>query len=123
MKLNQVTVSVSDITLAREFYLSLGWILIVSTDHYCRFMIPGNEATYSVELAALVPKSATTVYLECDDLDEKVQYLKSKGVVFDGEVKEQPWLWKEIYLCDPDGNRLCFYYAGENRLNPPWRVK
>ena len=26
------------------------------------------------------------------------------------------------YLRDPDGNRLCLYFAGENRVNPPWRV-
>ena len=27
------------------------------------------------------------------------------------------------YLQDPDGNPLCLYHAGENRLNPPWRLQ
>ena len=27
------------------------------------------------------------------------------------------------YLRDPAGNRITLYHAGENRLNPPWRVK
>ena len=35
---------------------------------------------------------------------------------------DQPWLWREAYLNDPDGNPLCLYHAGENRLNPPWRL-
>jgi len=23
---------------------------------------------------------------------------------------------------DPSGNVVCLYHAGDNRLNPPWRV-
>ena len=26
-------------------------------------------------------------------------------------------------LRDPAGNLIALYHAGENRLNPPWRVK
>ena len=32
------------------------------------------------------------------------------------------WLWREARLVDPSGNVICLYHAGENRLNPPWRV-
>ena len=35
----------------------------------------------------------------------------------------QEWLWREAYTSDPNGNRICLFYAGENRKNPPWRVK
>ena len=35
---------------------------------------------------------------------------------------DQPWQWREARLRDPDGNRLCLFHAGENRLNPPWRL-
>ena len=40
MNLNQVTVEVSDIPRARAFYQRLGLELIVSSDHYARFLCP-----------------------------------------------------------------------------------
>jgi uncharacterized glyoxalase superfamily protein PhnB len=62
------------------------------------------------------------VYFECDDLDARVAALKAAGVVFDSDPADQPWLWREARLRDPDGNRLCLFFGGENRVNPPWRV-
>ena len=53
----------------------------------------------------------------------KVKELEAVGYVFDSPPVEQEWLWKEAYLKDPDGNLICLYYAGENRINPPWRLK
>ena len=35
---------------------------------------------------------------------------------------EQPWLWREAYLSDPDHNPILLFDAGENRLDPPWRL-
>ena len=43
------------------------------------------------------------------------------GLVHD--AVDQPWLWREARLQDPSGNVICRYHAGENRLNPPWRVQ
>ena len=31
-------------------------------------------------------------------------------------------MWREARLDDPDGNHLCLFRAGPNRLHPPWRV-
>jgi hypothetical protein len=36
---------------------------------------------------------------------------------------DRPYLWREAVLRDPSGNRIKLYHAGENRLNPPWRVE
>lgn len=33
------------------------------------------------------------------------------------------YLWREARLRDRDGHELRLYFAGENRLNPPWRLK
>ena len=52
-----------------------------------------------------------------------VAELRKKGVIFELEPTDQDWLWREAYLRDPAGNKLCIYHAGENRRNPPWRVK
>jgi len=35
---------------------------------------------------------------------------------------EKSYLWREAILKDPSGNKIKLYWAGENRLNPPWRV-
>ena len=127
MNLNQVTVEVTSIPRSRDFYQSLGLTLIVSSDHYARFVCPGDgagaAATFSIHLAEQVKPAGGGVYFECLDLDERVAQLKTSGVVFDTDPVDQRWLWREAWLRDPDGNRLCLYWAGENRIDPPWRVQ
>ena len=123
MNLNQVTISVSDINTSIEFYKKLGLQLIVATDHYCRFIVPGNNATFSIHLSEIVEIGNTVIYFECDELDKTVNSLKSKGIKFIQDPTDQSWLWREAYLNDPDGHSICLYFAGENRLNPPWRIK
>jgi len=121
MNLNQVTVEVSDIPRARAFYQGLGLGLIVSSDHYARFLCPGG-ATFSIHRAEAASPGGTTVYFECGDLDARVVALKAAGVSFDSDPEDQSWLWREARLRDPDGNHLCLYIAGANRVDPPWRV-
>lgn len=121
MNLNQVTVEVADIPRARDFYERLGLELIVSSDHYARFLCAGG-ATFSIHLSEAPSAGGTGVYFECADLDERVAALKAAGVTFDDGPEDKRWLWREAWLRDPDGNRLCLYWAGENRGDPPWRV-
>lgn len=122
MRLNQVTLAVSDLERSVSFYRRLGLKQIVADDHYARFACPDGDSTLSLEQTDAVPPSATTVYLECDDLDERVAQLQSAGLAFEHPPIDQPWLWREARLRDPDGNPLCLFHAGENRLNPPWRL-
>jgi catechol 2,3-dioxygenase-like lactoylglutathione lyase family enzyme len=121
MNLNQVTLDVTDVERARTFYQRLGLTLIVSSDHYARFLCPGG-ATLSVHRVEAVAAGQSGVYFECEDLDHRVEALKQDGIMFDLGPVDQTWLWREAWLRDPDGNRLCLYLAGENRVNPPWRV-
>jgi predicted enzyme related to lactoylglutathione lyase len=62
------------------------------------------------------------VYFELEDLDTTVQQLAATGLLFESGPQDQPWLWREAYLRDPAGNRICLFHAGENRRNPPWRL-
>ena len=125
MRMNQVTVAVTEISRAFEFYKGLGLLPIVGgLDQYARFVCPDGDSTFSIHRAEAVPSpAATVVYFECEDLDGKVAELKGKGYRFEVEPVDQSWLWREAYLRDPDGNRICLFSAGENRLNPPWRLK
>jgi uncharacterized glyoxalase superfamily protein PhnB len=63
-----------------------------------------------------------SIHFESDGLDALVAELKSKGIEFDQDPTDQPYLWREAVLRDPDGHRLFLYHAGANRLNPPWRL-
>ena len=127
MRLNQVTASARDLAASTAFYQALGLRLIVQTDHYVRFECPdsdgGEPATFSLHLdpdAAGV--TATSVYFEDDDLDATIARLKAAGLAFDSDPVDQRWLWREAWLRDPSGNRVCLYSAGEARRFPPWRL-
>lgn len=127
MRLNQVTASARDLAASTAFYQTLGLRLIVQTDHYVRFECPdsdgGEPPTFSLHLdpdAAGV--TATSVYFENDDLDATVERLKAAGLAFDSDPVDQRWLWREAWLRDPAGNRVCLYRAGEARRFPPWRL-
>ena len=122
MRLNQVTLAVSDLDRSAAFYRSVGLEQIVADEGYARFACPDGESTLSLERLETVSACATTVYFECDDLDATVSALEAAGLSFEHAPVDQPWLWREARLRDPDGNRLCLFHAGENRLNPPWRL-
>jgi catechol 2,3-dioxygenase-like lactoylglutathione lyase family enzyme len=124
MNLNQVTVFSRDVYASVEFYRKLGLKLIVdSAPRYVRFECPDGGATFSVHHTENPVASETIVYFECVDLDARVERLKQLGLQFESEPTNQTWLWRESRLKDPSGNRICLFYAGENRQNPPWRVK
>jgi catechol 2,3-dioxygenase-like lactoylglutathione lyase family enzyme len=125
MKLNQVTIPVTDIAKSIHFYQSLGLKLIVHTHNgYARFECSPNGSTFSLHKVDEVPSGARTiVYFEREDLDKYIQNLVEKGIVFEHMPIDQPWLWREAKLFDPDNNPLIIYHAGVNRINPPWKLK
>ena len=124
MNLNQVTVPSADVEKSIAFYETLGLRLIVSAlPHYARFVCPEGNATFSLhQVAALPAGEGSWVYFEINNLDEVVYELIKKGIVFETKPSDQAWLWREARLKDPDGNQLILYYAGENRVDPPWRI-
>lgn len=122
LSMNQVTISVKDIDRSFSFYHKLGLVPIVRNSHYVRFLAPGNEATFSLHVADKV-ESTTMVYFETANVDEKVESLFKLGFDFELLPTDQDWQWREAYLIDPDGNRICIYQAGSIRLTPEWRLE
>ncbi|MCC2615748.1 VOC family protein [Aestuariibacter halophilus] len=122
MRMNQVTLPVINMPDAVQFYLTLGFRQIVDTPHYARFACPDGDSTFSLALVDHFIVNAAVIYFEHDQLDEWVDDLKSKGIRFVEGPEDKRYLWREALLHDPSGNRIKLYQAGENRLNPPWRV-
>jgi hydroxymethylpyrimidine/phosphomethylpyrimidine kinase len=123
-RLNQVTVTGTNYERSVEFYKKLGLKQIVDNPpDYARFET-GGGATFSVQIDPEEKIIATTaVYLECDDLDERVEQLARSGLPFEHGPRNQPWMWREARLRDPDGNIVFLYKAGEARRFPPWRIE
>ena len=122
MNLNQVTLPVKDIPRAVAFYQKLGFNQIVDSQHYARFECPEGDATFSLPIDEGDFSNGSVVYFEHEDLDAWVKELQDKGIEFDQLPTDMGWLWREAILHDPSGNKIKLYWAGENRLNPPWRV-
>ena len=125
MNLNQVTIYSEMPVETVEFFEKLGLKRIVdSLPRYARLECPVGESTLSVHITSCAQTASNIVlYFECEDLDARVEQLKAVGLVFDQDPTDRDWLWREAYLKDPNGNKICLFYAGENRKNPPWRVK
>ena len=123
-RLNQVTVTGTHYRRSVEFYGNLGLKQIIDSPEtgYARFETAGG-VTLSVQIDPDEKIIATTaIYLECDDLDRRVEALARSGIAFEHGPRNQPWMWREARLRDPDGNIIFFYKAGENRRFPPWRI-
>lgn len=125
MNLNQVTIPSVSLAQSASFYQKLGLRLIVdSIPRYARFECPDGHSTLSLHQVDKVAEGEGIIlYFECDQLDETVETLRQSDISFDSEPEDQPWLWREARLKDPDGHQIILFHAGDNRKNPPWRVK
>lgn len=124
LDLNQVTIMVKDIEKSIEFYQTLGLKLIVKAlPKYARFECLGGDSTFSLHESEASGTSNIWLYFETEHLDEDVDTLLAKGVLFESLPSDQSWLWREARLSDPDGNQLILFHAGKNRKNPPWRLE
>ena len=125
MRLNHVTLIVTDLDVSMAFYETLGLTAIVlAKPRYARFAMPEGDETLSIEVTGETAReSRAQLYLECSDLDRVCNELKAKGVSFEQEPLDMDYLWREARIRDPDGHQIRLYHAGDNRLNPPWRIK
>ena len=123
MNLNQVTLPTQDMEATAAFYREMGFLQIVDTPHYARFECPDGGSTFSLSLEEGASSNGAVIYFEHEQLDAWVSSLQEKGFVFEQEPTDMSYLWREAILHDPAGNKIKLYWAGENRLNPPWRVE
>lgn len=125
MRLNHITLPASDVERSARFYARLGLVQIVASyPDYARFVAPVGDTTLSLHHVEKAPSApSASVHFEVDDVDRTVEELGRAGFSFVCEPVDQPYLWREAVLLDPDGHRVFIYHAGENRLDPPWRLR
>jgi organic hydroperoxide reductase OsmC/OhrA/catechol 2,3-dioxygenase-like lactoylglutathione lyase family enzyme len=125
VRLNHVTLAVRDVESSARFYAHLGLTQIVADyPDYARLLAPQGDTTLSLHRTAHLPSEpSTSIHFEVDDVDRVVEELERAGFSFDCGPVDQPYLWREAILLDPDGHRVFVYHAGKNRLDPPWRLR
>jgi catechol 2,3-dioxygenase-like lactoylglutathione lyase family enzyme len=125
LNLNQITIQVNDVERSISFYEKLGLRLIVkSLPKYARFECSEGETTFSLHQAEnLKSENTCWIYFETNNLDKDVEALLQSGMQFEELPSDKPWLWREARLRDPGNNLVILYFAGDNRKNPPWRIK
>ena len=109
MKLELVTVPVSDIDRAKEFYLSVGFNAdhdhTVSEDlRFVQMTPPGSGCSiaFGKGLTKMAPGSLDNLMMVVPDADAVRSELLGRGVEA-SEVDEQAW-GRFVYFADPDGN-------------------
>jgi catechol 2,3-dioxygenase-like lactoylglutathione lyase family enzyme len=119
MKLEVVTIPVSDVERAKEFYLKAGWRLDETPEWVVQFTPPGSACSvhFGPNRTSAPPGSAENNYLIVSDVETARDELVARGVevgeVFhlgaDGPVSgpdpDRATYSSLAVLTDPDGNR------------------
>jgi predicted enzyme related to lactoylglutathione lyase len=100
-----IMLPVTDRQKAKEFYLKLGFQVIVEAP----------DAHGGTWIQVGLPNSSTSISLagfqgticETDDIEKEVKELKAKGIEV-GKIDETPW-GRFAWLKDLDGNGLCLH--------------
>jgi catechol 2,3-dioxygenase-like lactoylglutathione lyase family enzyme len=118
MKLEVVTIPVSDVDRAKKFYESLGWRLDQTPPGVMQFTPPGSwcSVQFGPNRTSAAPGSAENMYLVVSDIQAARDELVAAGVEIDeifhpgpsgpesGRDPERRSYFSRATLRDPDGN-------------------
>ncbi|MGX7681660.1 VOC family protein [Jatrophihabitans sp. DSM 45814] len=122
MKLEVVTIPVSDVDRAKEFYQRLGWRLDVTPPTVVQLTPPGSACSvqFGPNRTSATPGSAENLYLIVSDIEATKKELGAAGIemgdIFhlgpdgpaSGPDPERRSYFSFASLSDPDGNRWLF---------------
>jgi predicted enzyme related to lactoylglutathione lyase len=100
-----IMIPVTDRQKAKEFYLKLGFDIIIEApdphgETWIQMGLPNS--TTSISLA-----SFNGIIIETDDIESEVEKFTAKGIEV-GKIDNTPW-GKFAWLKDLDGNSLCLH--------------
>ena len=98
-----IMIPVKDRQKSKEFYLKMGFQLLVETpdphgESWIQVGLPGSNS--SISLAAF-----HAIICETDNIEKEIKELNEKGIEF-GKIDQTPW-GKFAWTKDLDGNGLC----------------
>jgi catechol 2,3-dioxygenase-like lactoylglutathione lyase family enzyme len=104
-KVEIIMIPVKDQQKAKEFYLKLGFQIIVEApaahgETWIQLGLPDGNT--SISLA-----SFQGIIYETDNIEKEIAELKTKGIEV-GKIDDTPW-GKFAWLKDLDGNSLCLH--------------
>ncbi|MGZ3821550.1 MAG: VOC family protein, partial [Mucilaginibacter sp.] len=105
-----ISVPVTDQQAAKQFYLNLGFTLLVEGpfgpgQNWVQLALPGQEAlsiTLVTWFPELTPGCIRGFVIKVDNLADEIKDLGAKGIEV-GKIDETPW-GKFAAVKDPDGN-------------------
>ena len=105
----------SDFEASTVFYRDLLELPIVAegTDAFSRFVHfdCGGFGIHLYEWTKPFSRAHTGLQLYVSDVDSLHQELVSQGVMFNGDVRDEPWGGRVVTVRDPDGNLFDFLNA------------
>ena len=110
-KISFISYSVFDLQRSIAFYRDLlGLKLLLNNANWAEFNIDGQRlAIHKKENDNNTrDQSGTTVYFEANPIQNMVEALKTKGIIFHGEIEVYSY-GKLILFLDPDNNSLGLY--------------
>ena len=110
-KISFISYAVSDLQQSILFYRDLlGLKLLLNNDNWAEFNIDGQRlAIYEKKNGNNTSdQSGATVYFEANPIEDMVKDLRSKGIIFRGEIEVYSY-GKLILFSDPDNNSLGLY--------------
>ena len=103
-----IAVPASDFEASLTFYRDLLELLLVKEgrdafSRFAHFDIQGFGIRI-YEWKETFHRAHTGLQLYVRDVDQLYEELKSKGVQFNGEIRDEPWGGRVVTVKDPDGN-------------------
>jgi catechol 2,3-dioxygenase-like lactoylglutathione lyase family enzyme len=106
-----ISIPVSDQQVAKEFYLKIGFELIIEApmgdgSTWVQLGLPGQVTSISLVtwFNKIAPGSSQGLVLHTEDIKKEVDELKSKGLTVK-DIDDTPW-GKFAEFSDPDGNSM-----------------
>lgn len=100
-----IMLPVKDKQKAKEFYLNLGFQVIVEAPDahggtWIQMGLPGSDTTISLA-------GFQGIICETDNIEGEIKVFEAKGIEV-GKIDDMPW-GRFAWLKDPDGNSLCLH--------------
>ena len=112
----------SDFDKSLKFYRDLLELPIVTTgeDAFSKFVRfdCGGFGIHIYEWTKPFNRAHTGLQFYVEDVDSLHAELRSQGVKFSGDIRDEPWGGRVVTVCDPDGNLFDLLNSDFDKIIP-----